>query len=125
MEEREGGRAVAEGDIGVPTVGGRGLGRVDLLEERLRLRRGQGRVSECQRAEPLGEGNLSVVVEALVAEEHDAMAEERPPYLCDRLDVQLLPGVHAADLGADAAGEAFERETCLCPHDCHGCASST
>ncbi len=81
-------------------------------------------MAEGERSESLGEGNLAPVIEALVPEEDHAMGEEGLAYRCDRLVVQRLTGVHAANFCADAAGETFDSETFLCTHDRHGCASS-
>ena len=65
---------------------------------RLTIRGRQGRVSERQRSESLGQRNLTVVVEVLVAEEHDTVREQRSADLGDRVVGELVAGVDAADL---------------------------
>jgi hypothetical protein len=94
----------------VPVVGLAALERVDLLEERLAGRRGQRRVAQGQRAEPLGERDLTAVVQALTTQEHHLVVQQSLADLGDHFVGERSAGVRAADLGADVAGQRGDGE---------------
>ena len=56
-------------------------------------------------AEPARERLVALGVELLVAEEDDAVVEQRLADVADRAIVEVLADVDAVDLGADAAGD--------------------
>jgi len=60
-------------------------------------------MAERQRAEPLGEGYLPGVIEALVAQEDHLVVEQRVAYLGYGIVAEHIAGVDAGDLGADVA----------------------
>ena len=109
-QERERHRLVEERHVGVPVGGGRARRGVDLLEQRLVGRRLDRRVAERERPEPAGERDLALVVERLIAEEHDLVLEQCAPDVGHRLVVELAGEVDARELGADRAGERRDLE---------------
>jgi hypothetical protein len=67
-------------------------------------------VAEREIAEAAGEGDLTLVVEALVAEEANPVLDQGPADLRDRVRAELGGGVDAPDLGADPAGQGLDGE---------------
>jgi hypothetical protein len=68
-------------------------------------------VAEREHPQPPGEGDLAVVVEGLLAQEHHLVREQRPADLGDGFVGKRLADVHTPYLGADVPSQPGDLNT--------------